>query len=345
MVADELSSSIDFYSKEVDKWIFYCDELTACAESELDILQSAERTLNNGIPVEVSFKTNHREAEITLLAVQEGDSLYNYELFSTDEQLQYLQFSVAPFDSIWINECRYTADSAGNVEIFFTDELSTNIYFIWDSNEYGQLVAQFGPKIPSTDSISRPQNPTNVPDMMSDEEFEKILSTMNLQQLALIADLSLRQHETLELLQQSLDLSSDLEILYSYIQEKVSLSRNALLTGEPIKIALQFDDTLSVEFNVLAVDANSPVYTYHNPFGGCTGNKLVLQTFPHAQVSVNNAIFSSDENGIVVIPLNGESVPSAIEILISSDSTNYIVFMNCSDNESEGKNNSNIKEV
>lgn len=330
----ELISLCTFYSDRVVALRDHCQLVAETAQSELDQLDVAENALLAGTPLPMQFETDTRTEIVTLLAVNEDDSLYSYGVIRQGEMLRSLSFTVGPGDSIEVNGCNYTANDSGIVEISSMAEASSSIRIIWNSDTYGRLVAQFGLESAPSDPIIRPQiSEENIPDLLTDKEFEEILLTMSDSQIALIGDILGLIEELQEEDEFYEELSDSAEVIYDLIHTDLAAAENALLNGIRFQMAVEFENYITPSFGMMAVESNSPVYTFPNPWGELKGEKMVFVTIPNSTVTINGASFSANESGIVEVPLEDHSIPLELDIQVQDGNLTYVVHMEGDEDE------------
>lgn len=330
----ELIGLCTIYSDRADAFRDYCQLVTDSAERELDQLDAAENALMAGTPLPMHIETDTCTELVTLLAVNEGDSLYSYGVIRQGEMIRSLRFTVGPDDSIEVNGRNYTANDSGIVEISYMAEASSSIRIIWNSDTYGRLVAQFGLESAPSDPIIRPQiSEEDIPDLMSNEEFKETILTMSGSQITLIEDILSLIQELQEQVEYYEDLSGSAEVLYDLIHTDLAVAENALLNGIQFQMAVEFENYITTSFGMMAVESNSPVYTFPNPFGGLKGEKMVFVSIPNSTVTINGASFSANQSGIVEVPLEGQSIPFELDIQVQDDNLTYVVHMEGDGNE------------
>ena len=328
----ELIALSKLFSDRADKMSDYCT-----AESELKQLEAAENALLVGtpLPMQIDFSgTDTRVEIVTLLAVNEDDPLYTYGVLHQGDRISSMKFNVAPGNSLEVNGCIYTANESGIVEIPYMAEESNSIKVIWNSDTYGRLVAQFGVERTPSDPLLKPQiSEEDAPDLMSNEEFKEVLLTMSDSQITVIEDILSLIQELQELVDFYEELSSTAEFIYDLIQTDLVAAENALRNGIPFQMKVEFENAITSSFCMMAVESNSPVYTFPNPLGGLKGEKMVFVTIPNSTVTINGASFSANESGIVEVPLEGQSIPLELDIQVQDGNLTYVVHMEGDEDE------------
>lgn len=333
MNAEQLNAAVElidlyiFYSSRIEELSSYCHLATDTAKKELDRLEAAENALLNGFPFQVQIETNTRTENLPLIAVDAEESLYSYGILHQGEVIRSIKLAIAPGDSVEVNNRNYKADSSGMVAVSL-DEAAAPLLIVWNSGNYGRLASRIEVESAPSDPIAKPiASKEDIPDLLSDEEFKEILTTMDTPQRTMISDLLVRIQALQEELYAYEDLSDSTEVIYELIHGDLEIAENALLHGIPFQMALWIDPFTSALFDMMAVESNSPLYAYPNPLGGLKGEKMVFVTIPSSTIIVNGIHLNTDENGMVEVPLEGLAVPNKLEIQIVTETKTFVVHM------------------
>ena len=338
---EQLRGLQEYYETEYVSIYDFCSLRIAEASAANDRLDRANSTLLNGIPLimEVEFdRDTEASANIPsgmfIMGCAEDSLPFPYPNHWVGVKTKALVFSVYPGDCLTINGAEFLADETGIVKFPVMDgNIPEYIDIEWVCDDI-TVTAQIAP-VPSADT-SKEDFTTDGPPI-SPEERQRIVNELRRElsagQFEFVEELDFSINSFQDEIKECINILESVNNLMELIEKDLAVAENALLNGSPFVMDVSF---VSKDYSglftgsaFLLASPNGEIepFVYPNPWVDALVVEMVFYGYPGDVLTINGKSFTTDEYGVVTIPIESGSIDATLKITWEYDGNEFSTIL------------------